>query len=617
MPRTPLRAMLDLPAKAFPLPKDAQVAVQVAWEALPSVTLVLDDVRNHESLDQIRQVCTVSNSHRLIVSSRENLLTTGKTYQIPPLDLEETREFVRRNRVEPLLAGELVEIHNASKGSPLYLRYYLSGEPGKYANDVAEYETQVWRSQSTGAREVLSYLAWSDRWLSLEDLAHLVTGTVGSTEEVANRLDSASSLLVQSERGYSIFHPHAKETIRNLTRQSQPRLQFYIQRLSKWFHESRDYVSAFSARNSSGLPISANHLEMAGRQAVVKGDLGMAITILEAQIKLAKSSCEKSRERDLTLHLGHLLSLSGQTAAALQMIDSAARMEVDTDPPFDISEVRTTVRALGTGDRQAFEELLSKREEYRRNANLWDAARLSVDLSVYYARQNNSLKSAEEANYAMEAFVECEDDYGFRIARGNYLSAIATLPEKGTETEKLIREIEGEVKQDLRERALLCNVLARRAREGGDTGSAKAFASEAVAIGREIGDTSIVCNNLMNLGNSFKDEENWVSAISQYEAADKLAHDSKLVIAEAAAQSLLATIFNRMGDGERAIHHANYAISVARGVSSRIEARAIEGLATAYEQVDRMGDARDTWLRYAGLEMDRTGDVEFRFGGIC
>jgi len=605
-----LRAMLDLPAIVFLLSNDAQAALQAAWEALPSVTLALDDVRTQESLDQVRKAGPVSNSHRLIVSSREDVLTSGRTYRIPPLDLEETREFVRRNRVEPLMAGELVEVHNASKGSPLYLRYYLSGEPGQYAKDVTEYETQVWTSQHPGAREILSYLAWSDRWLSLEELAQLVTGGEGTTEELAVRLDSANSLLVQSERGYSIFHPHAKETIRDLTLLSPPRLQFYVQRLSKWFVETLDYVSAFCARNASGLPVSPNLLEKAGRQAVVKGDVRMAIKILEVQIELVKSSGDKTRERDLTFYLGHLLSLGGRTDAALEMIDRAAGMEADTDPPFDISEVRASVCALGRGDRNAFEQLFSKRDEYRSNQDVWDAARLSVELSVYHLRQHDARRASEEARYAMEAFAECEDDYGFRIARGNYLSAIAALPEHDAETAELIRKIEEEVRQVPRERALLCNVLGRRARDRGETTTAKVLASEAIAIGREIGDPSIVCNNLMNLGNAFRDEENWASAIAQYEAADKLARESKLIMTEGAVQHLLAETFNNIGDGERAVHHANYAISVARGVSATTEADATEELAKAYAQTNKIEDSRDTWLRYAALEVKRTGDSE-------
>ena len=60
----------------------------------------------------------------------------------------------------------------------------------------------------------------------------------------------------------------------------------------------------------------------------------------------------------------------------------------------------------------------------------------------------------------------------------------------------------------------------------------------------------------MNLGNSYRDEANWSSAIYHYEAADKLARESKLIVLEGVVQERLASVFNRTGDGERALHHA-------------------------------------------------------------
>ena len=605
-----IRSLLGLPAKAFLLPKEALAALRVAWNTSQSITLVLDDVRHKEILDQIRSVAPVSQSRRLIFSSRTDVPMAASVYEMPPLDLNETRLFVERNREEPLMAGELVELQGASKGNPLYLRYYLSGQPREYETNLAEYEARVWRSLGPRARELLYYLAWSDRPLSLDDLSHLFSGSGGSIEELADELLSASSLLAQSDRGYTFFHPHAKATVQSLTNRSQSNLRFYIERLRKWFFESHDYVSAYNSLNSAGFSTSANLLELAGRQAIVKGDYRMAVEILEVQIDLARSSSDKTLERDLTLYMGYVVSLSGKPDQALEIINRAADIEAPTSPPFDIEEVKSTIGALGLGDRQAFSKLVATQEKYRSDGSLWDVARLCVDLSVYYVRQNDAERAAGEAKFAMEVFKEHGDDYGFRIARGNYLSAIATFPGKEKERDNLIREMESESEEEPRQRALLCNVLARRARKKNNIASAKAFAIEAIEIGRNIGDNAIVCNNLMNLGNSYRAEENWESAIAQYEAADKLARESKLILIEASAQELLASAFNGKGDGERAVHHANYAISIVRGLSYRIESNATEELAKALELMNREDDAREAWLRHASLVMEGSGDVE-------
>ncbi len=605
-----VRLLLGLPGKIYLHPSAAQAALHDAWEASTTVTLVLDDMRDQQVFDTIRSVTPVSDSHRLVVSSREDIVTPGTIYEMPPLTLEEIRRFTDLNRDQELLAGELVELQSASKGNPLYLRYYLAGEPGAFANNLAEYEARVWRSLSAGSRELLSYLAWSNRSLSLEDLSELTAGSSILLEELADNLAAAGSLLMQSERGYSIFHPHAKETIRHLTARSKPKLQYYVGRLSKWFYDKRDFVSAFSTLEASEFEVSENLLEMAGRQAMVQGHFRTAITILEEQVRLSRESANRTRERDLVLVLAHTVSLSGNPDHALGLVDKAATMEVEDDPPIAISEVRDSIAALTKGDREAFERLKARKQEYCRDGELWNAARVSVELSAYHARQHEPEASADEAEFAMTVFRDNQDDYGYRIARGNYLSAISALPQRRNGIDDLVTEFGEDAENDSQQRALLCNVLGRLARERGDTEVAKSHALEAIEIGREIGDNSIVCNNLMNLGNSYRDEGEWSTAIHQYEAADKLAREAKLIVAEAAAQELLAAMFNKMGNGERALHHANYSVSIARGVSKRIEANATEELAQAYELIDRMDDAREAWLRYAECEMERTEDVK-------
>ena len=292
------------------------------------------------------------------------------------------------------------------------------------------------------------------------------------------------------------------------------------------------------------------------------------------------------------------------------MIDQAADMSVDAEPPLDILELKAVIGALGKGDRSAFDHLTGMQEKYKDAGRMWDAARLSVNLSVYYIRQDEPDKAAAEAQFAMRVFKEHGDDYGYRVARSNYLSAISAVPEKEEERDKLIGEIDAESLEEPRQRALLCNVLARRAREKGDLTAAKAFAHEAVEIGRLIGDEGIVCNNLMNLGNSYRQEANWDAAIAQYEAADKLAGQANLKMAEAAAQELLASVFNWKGDAERAVHHANYAVSISRGVSKRIESNSTEELAHAYESLGRTEDARKAWLKHGSMEIERTDDDE-------
>lgn len=605
-----IRGLIGLPTKAFLLVSEAQSSLQSVWNASTAVTLVLDDLRNAETLEYLRSVAPVSNSHRLVISSRESVPTSGLMFELPPLDLDEIRRFVELNRSDPLMPGELVEIERMSEGNPLYLRYYLAGEPGEFASNLAEYETRVWTALSAEVHEVLAYLAWASRPLSLEELSELVTGAPSSVETLADTIESGTSLLLQSNRGYSIFHPHAAETIQSLTRRSRPRLKFYVERLSKWFVDNRDYSAAFSALDLAGFAASQKLLDMAARQTVVKGDLRTAIKILTIQVDCARSSGDQTGERDLLLYLGQILSLAGSPDEALKMIDLAALIRTDSPPPIELSEIRAIIAAHAKGDRDSFTRLVSRRDRYRDSGDVWNAARLSLDICAYYIRQDEPGDAVNEASFAMQGFQECEDEYGLRLAKTNYLSAISALPDRAEEADALTAEMEADRDDAPQQRAILCNVLGRRARERNDTASARVYAREAIEIGRALGDNSILCNNLINLGNAYRQEGNWDSAIAQYEAADKLARESNLPVVEASAQERLASVFNRKGDSARAVHHALYAISTARRVSRRTESDATEELAQAYESASKSNEARDAWLKYAALESDRVADVE-------
>ena len=250
-----VRSFLGLPAKGYLQLHEAQAALKAAWQAQSSATLILDDVRSTALVELIQTTVSVGADHRLVISSREALVTSATPFALPPLELGEIRDLVSMSRHAALLPGELDELQRLSHGNPLYLRYYLTSQPGAFEQTLSGYELKVWNHLPSNARELLSYLAWATRPLRLEELAELYTGRLGPVEEVAEALSSAGSLLIESSRGYSFFHPHAIQTIRDAIRASSGRVAFYTKRLSKWFAKRHDYAAAFNALDLAGLSV--------------------------------------------------------------------------------------------------------------------------------------------------------------------------------------------------------------------------------------------------------------------------------------------------------------------------------------------------------------------------
>jgi len=606
-----IRSLLGLPPKGFLQMSEAQTALQAAWQACTSITLILDDVRAQEAIEHILSVIELDKTHRMVVASRERLQLSGREFALPPLDIGEIKELILKNRPSPIIPGEIVELQRLSQGSPLYLRYYLNTTPGQYENTISDYELKAWYMLPTEAQEALSYLAWTTRPLTLDELSQLLTGAADSIEKLAQTMESARSLLVESNRGYAIFHPHATQTIRGIITKSSPRLNYYTNRLSKWFSAKHDYTAAFNVLDLAGFDAPNELLEFAGRHASVQGDAGAAMRILNIQIAEAHMADDTARERDLLLLLAQMQSHAGQTDESLNTIQMARSIQTKNVPPIEIDEMSASILALTKGDVEAFKTLKSKKSKYSQEGYDWDAARLALDISVYQIRQGEHKEAANEAEYAMRIFQDHDDSYGLQIAKMNLLSAISCIPERTTEANTLMHEIESANDQSPRQRAFICNVLGRGARERNDIDGAKNYAHEAIEIGRNLEDAFVVCNNLINLGNAYRQEKNWEAAIAEYEAADKIARESHIVIIEASAQELMASVFNRNGKGERAVYHATYAISLVKdGVAKSTEIRATEELAQALELTGDDTGAREAWLKYADLEIDFNNDIE-------
>lgn len=599
-----VRAKLGLDQIAFVQTEEAGAALKASWQALESVTLVLDDIQKQELADAILNVIAPFDKRRIVLSARDSNLIPGCfTFPLPPLQSGEIKDFVAINRNQSMIPGELEELMRLSEGNPLYLRYYTSVEPGKFERTLAGYELNALRNLSPRTREALNYIALSPCALQLEELMDLMSSKAGCVEEISISLNGARSLLSDTARGYSIFHSHAKKTIRSKIGESPQQMKFYARRLAKWFSSKRDYTASFTVLDSAGLDVSQRLIELASQHTAVQGNVGAAIGILERRLQMAHEKGNIEEIRDLMVSLASAQSHAGKKDEALRTLDDARNLHAPGDSFIPIREVELSILAWAKSDPGAINELAEIKRGYIEEGKRWDAARIALDLSACLIHRTDYQQAFNEAEFAVRVFEEHQDTYGAKIAKINLLSAASALPEKADVARALMKELKSSAEMSPRQRAALCNVLGRVAKEQNDIKGAKAFAEEAINIGRSLGDTGVVCTNLINYGNYLRQEGSLDVALEKYEAADKIARESGLIHSEAWTQELMASVFNEKGDGQRAIHHARYAIGLSKdGVSRRTETEAYEELAEGYEITNNMESASDAWLQTAILE---------------
>ncbi len=613
-----IRAKLGLDQIAYTQIEEAKSALKASWQALGSVTLVLDDVRTEEVADAILKVIVSSNKKRMVLSARDASLFHGiVTFPIPPLDRDEIKNFVARNRIQPLMPGELEELMHLSEGNPLYLRYYTNVEPGNFETTLAAYELKALRNLAARPREALNYVALSPRALQLEELMQLMSSPANSIEEISMCLNEARSLLTDTARGYSIFHTHARKTIQSAIGESPQQLKFYAQRLSKWLSSKRDYTSSFTVLDDAGLDVPQRLIELASQHAAIQGNVRAAINILERRLQIEKDKGNASNAvsvRDLMISLASAQSQAGKADEALNMLDEARKVIAPGDSFIPIKEMELTILAWAKGDPNSIDKLEEVKQQYIKEGSIWDASRIASDLSASFMHRADYERAFDEAKYALSGFEKYKDAYGAKIAKINLLSAASALPEKQEIAKVLMEELKNSEEISPRQRAALFNILGRVAKEQNDIKGAKSFAEGAIDIGRTLGDSRVVSTNLINLGNYFRDEGNLDVALEKYEAADKIAHESKLIQSEAWVQEVMASTFNERGDGHRAIQHATYAIGLSKdGVSKRTETEAYEELAKGYENINDTDEASKAWLQTAELEFEADKESESGF----
>jgi hypothetical protein len=607
-----LRGKIGLPETPYATSHQAISAFRAAWEASRSITLVLDDVRTLQTVSAILDSVEVSSNKRVILSTREEFsINNASRLSIPPFDKEEVAEFVAKNRPQPLTSTELDNLIRAAAGNPLYLRYYVSGEPGRFETSLKEYELALWEHLKPRSHEALSYLAISPRSLQLDQLFDLMAAESGSIEEIAHDLAAAKSLISESSNGYSIFHPHAKETIREIVRNSPQRWLFYSRRLARWYEKKRNYTSAFLVLEDAGLEIPQQLLRHSARHAALQGDVSSASKILQRQIAEAKKIGDVNSARDSLVWLAQMLGFAGKLDEALAALDEAESLNTSRDSLIPVKEIRLSTLVWVRGDSEAFAELAALKSTYIDNGREWDAARIAVELSAAFIRRADYRNAAKEAEFARDIFDKYHDGYGSTTAKFNLLSALSGIPGNDDAVNKLMQELSDDSANQPRRRAAFCNVLARKARENNDVAASKAYANEAIEIGHSLGDVSVICINQAILGNAFKQEGNFDGALEQYRLADKTAQEAGLTQLEGWIQRLIASVLNRKGDGNLAIHHARYAIGLLKDRSSwRTEADAYEELAYGCEQIRDWLGARDGWLHVAELKLHRLEDED-------
>jgi tetratricopeptide (TPR) repeat protein len=593
----------------------ARAALQRTLSTSEGFTVVIDGTREAEKLAETIAPLLSNEKRIIIVPKAPSQFSTDRIFRVPELTADEVRDVVAGLRGTAPSEVEIVRLLASSGGNPLYLRFYALAPAPSEELSLRDLEVRACSVLNPRSREVVSYLALAPSPLSLSDLQALLGFSTANVAEVTDALEGCAPLVRQTRRRVEIVHDHLKGTIAEELKANSAALAFYSLRLGNYLEEDDEILDAFLVFDRAGEAHRLDALvDRAAYEASIRGAVGPALAIFSRQVQIARDNGNLEAEIKGLLSLAFVAQQAGDQARSKQALNDAK--ERAQDAPSE--ELRRTARDFElelllrvAGDRSLLNKIIEIKDEYAEAGDQFNVARLALLLSAENVADGEPLKAAESAEEAFRLFTALGDAYGTRLAQFNVVSALSGIPSRREEAYDLARQLEKEVdpRAAPRERALICNILARRSRQLDDPQAAAGYAREAIDIGDALGDRRLVAVNRINLGNALRDQSLPREALVQYQLAEAEAHAVGQVRLEASAHEVIASVHNELGDYGLALAHAAHAIALTRDTTDRSTlARSYEERAIAFTATHNVLNAVTAYVD--GAKAVETGSLE-------
>jgi tetratricopeptide (TPR) repeat protein len=589
----------------------AMAELREAATAAGQFTLIVDDFSQPELLLEAIREPSGRPSGRLCFSARTAPASYGgPSVLVRPLSEGELRQLAPRATVD------LGQLMSRSAGNPLYVRYFVHGGE-QYLDSLASYELRTLTRIPVKARELCTFVAIARSALSLDDLMPLLAAD--GAEHVIELSRQCEGLVSSTPAGYVVFHDHLRDTIRSDVEADASRRSYYAGRLAQHYSERHQFLEVFELLELAQSSTAVKYAARAAFDAQVRGEIRRARKVLIRQIEFARTAGSARGEARVLLALSKVEEIAGspeESRATLTRAAEIAKQLNDTELAGFVEEREIVLEALCGGGPAAIQRLEALRDAYAAKGEDWNIGRLSLELSVIWIRNADYVSGAKDSLKAFECFERTRDTYGAHLAERNLASAYIastdkSLNEKGAE---LLAKIASEHAEDSspRQRAWMLNLRTRQARAQGRADVAVTLATEAIAIGEELGDASVIINNRVNLGNALIDLARPEDALKSYEVAASVAERANDVRGEAHSTRLIASAWNALKKPAEARLAALQAISKARACAdSYVQAQGYEELGEAFIALGDESKAGNAYFDAALALADDAAEIEY------
>ena len=454
--------------RTFPNESEAASALLEGWSEFSGKTLVVDGAEEPQAVWDL-----IPSGARLVVSSRQPIAVPApQVFQVPPLQADEIKSWVRDLRGSVPSSQELSQLAEQSQGNPLYLRFYALGEPLEEALSLQKLVIETFEALSPPAREVVLYLSVADQPLDLATVTTLVA-TDDGPEHVVGLVKEAAALVADLRGGLSLVHEYCRSTLVDHLRSSPTRYSFLATRLGGYYERNEEYVRAFAVYDDAGERGRADALvDRAAYQAGSRGRGARSVAVFNRQVEIAVTRDHGPKEVVARISAAQALQEHGDLPGAREQIGLARSRAEEVDDRrvgLIVREAELTLKLvpMSVGDRVS--ALASLRDAYSMAGYDFEAARTATALAELYIKTEMLAESEGPSRDALAYFSAVGDSYGQRVTRVNLAAALSGLEGREEEAASIAQELTEEIDPDRhpRERAIICNIMTRRFRHSG------------------------------------------------------------------------------------------------------------------------------------------------------
>jgi tetratricopeptide (TPR) repeat protein len=526
-------------------------ALRSVWRDDAKWPLVIDDPADPAELaDLLNDLDGSSANARIIIAVRAGSEPpSAAAVEISNLDVAEIAEIVSQL---PSAVRERVATAVASMDTvyPLDIRRILAANvmlQQHIFDDVGAVELEP------QTRELLALIAASPEPLTLQDLRRLSSSEDQNPIVIDERLSAISYLVIDDGLGFRPVHDDIASDLRAALSRRPALHKFVSLRLAQFFARAKRHMAAFELYRHFDPERALRVAYRAGSQAQVEGRLAHSIPPLEFIANAKRRSGERLDLGIVLLSIAQAYESIGNTGSASAALTEAETVatQIDDEPMLQLIKDQRLIgrvrRELRPADLAALREVRSR---YKAEGRTADAARLAIEEGALLISTGDHQESIPPLREARAAFLETDDTYGVYVATRNLIASLNMVEGGQSEAEQLLQSIEGQTQGlgQLRERAWMCNILARRYRLDGLLDNAVAVAQEAIAIGAKLGEPYVVALNRIALGNAFRAKGDFRSALEAYKECGREAQLIKRNEMDGLASRLAAEVIVQMAD---------------------------------------------------------------------